>query len=448
MSRFAVSLYPTNCLQSRSKRDKTCPCRRNEILPCSGVHLLPYQACTFYSRYRLLQHIVTKQYTNPSAISNCTCGFSVNDTSSEHHAVFTDLDEIDFLHIRKLTEKSITWARQEYNTTAVGARGPNGKMALLQNVIENPLRSIFDWGGQGFRGGEPGLQLWVRSSIVDGMVSIGEIAAKRTDVLYGSFRVAMKVTQIHGTCGAFFWVSYCLQHVTNDISTNLYQFRNNTQEIDMEFLSSQFNDSYSVNLVLQSPASTAAGYDASKTPSFLRYILPFNPAGGFHEYRFDWLPDRVSFYADGHWLHDMTENVPDSPGHLMLNHWSNGDPRWSGGPPASDAVLTVSYIKAYFNSSDPTRQGALRKGCSISNMETNVCKIPDQAVAPDTGGVNGNTTARTFFFSKDPLAAAVNASAYEPHSGSSSPVSLLFSWRFLFSATLISLIMGPLISLD
>lgn len=171
------------------------------------------------------------------------------------------------------------------------------------------------------------------------------------------------------------------------------KYFNDTEEIDFEFLSTQLNVSTSpVNLVLQSPASEAAGYDAASTPSFDLHPLPFQPDGGYHEYRFDWTPDKVSFYADGIWLKDMTASVPTSPGHITLSHWSNGNRDWSGGPPVRDAVMTVSYVKAYFNSSTPSRQEDYRRRCRDATAVNATCGIPDQ------GGA-GNSTRSTFFFS-------------------------------------------------
>lgn len=181
------------------------------------------------------------------------------------------------------------------------------------------------------------------------------------------------------------------------------QFRNDTQEIDIEFLSKQLNESSNmVNLVLQSPQSAAAGYDASHTPNYDVYPLPFRPDKAFHEYRFDWLPDRVSFYADGTWLKDMTIDLPNSPGHLVLNHWSNGDPLWSAGPPRENATLAVSYVKAYFNSSDAQRHKDYYLRCKDETAVDSVCAIPDQTTPPDNQGPDANATAKTFFFSEEP----------------------------------------------
>lgn len=118
--------------------------------------------------------------------------------------VWTDLMETDFLHIDDFT--NIGWVPQVYNVTKAAARGAYGKMAMLENVMANPLKNSWDWAGTAVNDSDAGLQLVVRSQLVDDMVPIGEVVAARTDMLYGSFRVAMKMAGVPGTCGAFFWV--------------------------------------------------------------------------------------------------------------------------------------------------------------------------------------------------------------------------------------------------
>ena len=165
----------------------------------------------------------------------------------------------------------------------------------------------------------------------------------------------------------------------------------------MEFLSKQYNDtSNPVNLVLQSPESLRAGFDAANTGSFDTSQLGFAPDEGFHEYRFDWTPDSVKFYADGKLLNTMSKSIPTSPGHITLSHWSNGDPAWSAGPPQSDAIMTVEYLKGYFNSSDTKRQGDWRNRCKDLNAPNATCEVPEVTAPP-----NGNASAHTFFFSQE-----------------------------------------------
>lgn len=168
----------------------------------------------------------------------------------------------------------------------------------------------------------------------------------------------------------------------------------------MEFLSHQFNESQgAVNLVLQTPESVVHGYDASGTNEFKVQPLPFNPDGMFHEYRFDWTKERVAFYVDGNFLYEITDNVPTEGGGIFLNHWSNGDPAWSAGPPDQDTVMTISYMKSYFNSTDTERsQNAYKERCPTYDA-AKVCAIPSQMTPPDQS--QGKDAANVHFFSKE-----------------------------------------------
>jgi beta-glucanase (GH16 family) len=312
------------------------------------------------------------------ANAKCECGYSVNKTTDAQFGLYTEILENDFLHTQNMKDEG--WVPQAYNLSRKESRGPYGKVISLANIIPNPLKDDDEWSGEAENGGDAGLQLWVRGDTSHGSISGAEMATVRNDTMYGSYRVAMKLAGVEGTCGAFFW------------------FYNNSQEIDMEFLSKQFNTSVgAVNFVLQSPQSVHDGYDAANTSDFKVHSLPFRPDQEFHEYRFDWSRDKVSFYVDGKWLHDMTGNVPRSAGTLFLNHWSNGDPAWSAGPPKKDTVMTISYVKAYFNSTDEARHEKYEDRCPEYDPKK-VCQIPDQKVAPDAK-LNGEKAAKTYFFS-------------------------------------------------
>ncbi|KAL1596327.1 hypothetical protein SLS60_008972 [Paraconiothyrium brasiliense] len=268
----------------------------------------------------------------PPANADCECGYSLDGANSTTTEVFTDLMENDFLHTSGDNITTFGWQPQAYNVSAKDARGPYGKGFDVANAELNPLKNGQAWSGDSVNGGDAGLKLW---------------------------------------------------------------FYNNSQEIDMEFLSKQFNQSQgTVQLVLQSPQSVRNGYDASSTAGYQAQHLPFRPDEKFHEYRFDWTPDSVIFYVDGRVVHEMTQNIPSAPGHLFMNHWSNGDPLWSAGPPGQDTSMTVSYVKAYFNSTDLARNDKHRKQCP--NFDPiKVCSVPAQTVAPD-----GND-AKTYFFSQE-----------------------------------------------
>ncbi|KAL8831400.1 MAG: hypothetical protein Q9170_005314 [Blastenia crenularia] len=279
--------------------------------------------------------------------------------ASNENEIFTDVLESDFLHLKDAAAQT-DWIRQVWNIPAVGT-APWGRNMTLENVIANPLAG--DTGTQGINGGDPGLSLRVSAGEPrGGDVKSGEIASARRDMFYGSFRVGMKYTGQDGTCGAFFF------------------YRNDSAEIDVEFLSKLYQDpakAADLLLVIHAPP------EVPTNELFRPTTVGFRPADGYHEYRFDWTPERVTYYADGQFLWESTVGVPFDAGGLTLNHWSNGDAGWSAGPPTQDANLQLSYIKAYFNSSSEASNADYKLRCKDPSDPNAICKVPDQASPPD-----------------------------------------------------------------
>ena len=142
--------------------------------------------------------------------AECDCGYTVNGTDHNNYALFTDLLETDFLHVRDVTfnnSYSIGWEPQNYNTSTIIDEGPLGMAKESRNLVPNYIDDRYNWVGPGVTGFDPGLQLWVRSTLIkDGdqkLVPSAEIVSQRDDILYSSFRIAMKTTAIDGTCSAF-----------------------------------------------------------------------------------------------------------------------------------------------------------------------------------------------------------------------------------------------------
>jgi len=301
--------------------------------------------------------------------SSCECGYTVNKTSDRQFALFTDYFEHDSFH-DQATSPVHPWRIQHYITSVGATRGRYGMSKEIDNVDSNVLHDG-KWGGEPIVPSlDAGMHLLVLSELEDNRVPIAEIASPQTDMLYGSFRAAIKFTGVNGTCGAFFW------------------YRNDTQEIDMEFLS---KDPKTLNLVVHSLESARASsikgsgdlgvMEASASSS--TWLSPVGLPNDFHEYRFDWMPDRIDFYVDGSLVRTMTENIPDSPGHLMLSHWSNGDPNWSGGPPIENAIMTVGYVKAYFNTT--ASRDNFKAECHDLDPYA-VCVVPDVTSPPFSKG--------------------------------------------------------------
>ncbi|KJZ76055.1 hypothetical protein HIM_04511 [Hirsutella minnesotensis 3608] len=294
----------------------------------------------------------------------CKCGFSTGEAADDGtHLLFTNMLESDFTNMESVSETN-DGVPQQFNVSAQVARGRYGKSFSPSNIVARP-KAIAEPQDSG-SSAVGGLGLRVESTVRDGTISVAEVDSANMDMHWGSYRAGLKLTPVRGTCAAFFW------------------YFNDTQEIDMEFLSQDYDaekKKFPVNLVIQSQQSMEAGFDASKTGNYKRVNLPFDPTAGFHEYRFDYLPGRVAFYADSSKLADMEgAEMPTSAGHLILQHWSNGDPKWSGGPPKQDTVFLVSYVKAYFNSSGS--QGFRGDQCADP-----ICIIPDVTASnASTGG--------------------------------------------------------------
>ncbi|KAF4333858.1 xyloglucan endo-transglycosylase [Fusarium beomiforme] len=286
----------------------------------------------------------------------CECGYSVPTPKGDGLVVFSDRLETNFSQLRTISEGH-EWIAQEFTVSAKDGRGNFSKAFVPSNVDTRGTESLND------SDRAAGLELRVGSEVSkDDAIPASEVDTARLDLHWGSFRAGMKLTDVKGTCAAFFW------------------YFNDTQEIDIEFLSQEFDHdkgTYPINLVVQSKESMEAGYDASKTGTFNRVNLDFDPTDTFHEYRFDYLPGQVLFYADSKLLSRMKGgDMPSSGGHLILQHWSNGNPLWSGGPPKEDAIVIVSYVKAYFNSSNSERQAQLLQQCHESSVKSSAMKRP------------------------------------------------------------------------
>ncbi|KAI4207533.1 MAG: hypothetical protein LQ346_000465 [Caloplaca aetnensis] len=294
----------------------------------------------------------------------CECGYQTHSIKSNDNQVYTDVLESDFLHLKDINAQQ-DWKRQVWDIPAVGT-APWGRNMTLENVMTNPLPD--DGGIKGINGRDPGLELRVSAGEPrGGAVKSGEIATARRDMLYGSFRAGIKYTSQHGTCGAFFF------------------YQSDSGEIDVEFLSKLYQD----------PAKAAdlllvihAGPEVPTNELFRPTPLTFRPQDGFHEYRFDWTSERITYYADGQFLWDTTVGVPKQAGGLTLNHWNPG---WSNGPPAQDAQMHFSYIKAYFNSSSDASNADYKMRCKDPRDPDLICKangvsyrtVPDQSSPPD-----------------------------------------------------------------
>ena len=132
---------------------------------------------------------------------------------------------------------------------------------------------------------------------------------------YGSYRTRIKVPDARSSITGFF----------------LYEEPDFEKEIDIEV----FNDS--------SGRVMFTTYAGGEETNNVRKKLPFDPTKDFHEYRFDFYPERAEFYVDGELLHRFTEGLPEDPMRLYVNAWF---PTWlSGQRPGTDSHVHVDWVE-------------------------------------------------------------------------------------------------------
>lgn len=144
-----------------------------------------------------------RRFHTKGCIADCECGYSIN-SGNENYTVFTDVLETDFTR-QKNIQFDPDWVPQEWKTPRNASVGPYGRHTRVKNLVSVP---VVKGTTKGPKGVSPGLQLWVNklADETQEFVGVAEVDTFRTDILYGSFRAAMQLTSVNGTCGAFFWL--------------------------------------------------------------------------------------------------------------------------------------------------------------------------------------------------------------------------------------------------
>lgn len=154
----------------------------------------------------------------------------------------------------------------------------------------------------------------LRLKLPAGSSNGAEIASKRL-YQYGSYRARIKAADAPSSITGFF----------------LYKEPDFYKEIDIEI----FNDPSGRILF-----TTYAGGEETNN---VEKNLSFDPTADFHEYRFDFYPEKVEFYVDGERMHHFTEGLPEDPMRLYVNAWF---PRWlSGEKPEEDLYTQVEWLQ-------------------------------------------------------------------------------------------------------
>lgn len=142
----------------------------------------------------------------------------------------------------------------------------------------------------------------------------GELRSREL-LSYGSYEVSMQLAHRPGSLTGFF----------------MYKAPDYDQEIDIELYNENKGQIFFTT------------YAEGKRQKAHEGLLAFDPTADFHRYRFDYYPDRLTFFVDGEARMTYEAGYPKADMYLMLNTWY---PLWlEGERPQEDAQVKVDWIR-------------------------------------------------------------------------------------------------------
>ncbi|EPS45391.1 hypothetical protein H072_625 [Dactylellina haptotyla CBS 200.50] len=285
-----------------------------------------------------------------SVSSICSCGYYIPETKQTFtHYVTLKPDALSANNLPDSLSKQ-GWEISSYELTSKPKNITYTPSNLSFNPSSRALELIVSGGSTN------------RTSIPS-----AEISTKINSIRYGSFRFKVKASPVAGACSGMFF------------------YKDDNHEIDIEILTSHIHNggSQADGIPLPGLQLTVQRLTQSQTLSNYK-VLPFDgsydPTKGYHEYRFDWLQSGVRYFIDGNSTSPYTKFIPNVPGSILINNWSNGDRYWPAGPPTQNSILSIREVDLYFNVTDPSLLRAWEAGCKSAGY------VRTCSVAPSKGG--------------------------------------------------------------
>ena len=261
---------------------------------------------------------------------NCSCGF----WDAESKKIWTHSIQIDWTKLDSF-ESQPFFKRADQNR----GLGKNGSYVSIWKPSQVKLES-----GRG-------LIITVSPSMDGKTVLGGGVESCHSDIQYGLFKAFLNPNSVPGTVSAF------------------YFYRDDLNEIDLEFVSQARYRNNTPTLFM--------GTQMGKPDQVSSWnVSPYESSPGTSpvQYGFRWNPEQLDFFkSDSNSpVHTLRSGLPVAGGSILFSHWSNGDPGWTQGPPASDAYFVISQFLAYFNSSNPTDMAEYSRSCSapLPNLDS------------------------------------------------------------------------------
>ncbi|ORY90233.1 concanavalin A-like lectin/glucanase domain-containing protein [Leucosporidium creatinivorum] len=237
-------------------------------------------------------------------------------------------------------------------TTTASNSIPSGATALEINFSDYTSGNISSWlEDRGLKiytqliGGSPLTHTFTPSNvaIADGTLQLTVSAGATEDVksaqvgtvdenlLYLKITTRAKAGKSEGVC------------------SGLFTYHNDTQEADIEILTSYINTPSANGDVGAGLEFTNQKTGSEGLASNYHVAYPdWDPRDDFHDYTLEWTASATRFYVDGELWKEITTNVPSVPSSFIWNNWSSGNVGWTAGPPTEDNVLEIENITGWY----------------------------------------------------------------------------------------------------
>lgn len=116
------------------------------------------------------------------------------------------------------------------------------------------------------------------------------------------------------------------------------------------------------------------------------YKLGFDASQSFHKYAFEWQKDYIAWFVDSKEVYRATNNIPTTPGKIMMNLWpGTGVDGWLG------SYNDNTPIYAYYDSMSYTPSGNPSNTQTPANTTSTVNPVtPTTPISTPTSTVNAN----------------------------------------------------------
>lgn len=279
------------------------------------------------------QSIVLAFIINSGLVAaTCECGYQTNTDEVWQYSIVTDFNTTDTTTFSTSADWTIVDSVHANGTTHPYTLAYTGANVVVQDSTLQLTCSAYE-------------------SSPNKTIYAGEIITKRSDILYGSFRSSHRVEGGAGAVAALFF------------------YADDADEIDIELVTDDHVRDVHFTNQPDGLITTYMPNGASRTT--------------FASYRFDWLPSQTSFYVNDVLSGSLTDDVPAINGSIELNSWANGGSFTGSQVPTTDSVMSVQWIKLYFNTSSSSSAESWESNCEAAGVA--VCLV-------DAGTIGSNQT--------------------------------------------------------